>query len=107
MNDALIVNNDTHRLEFVVDLDGDQATIDYRYYKNDIAFLHSYVPEGFRGKGIAKSLAEAALAFARKENKKIMLYCPFMSRYVKEHPEYYDLVDTTYHQTFFTKTEGS
>jgi uncharacterized protein len=102
MTGGFTVINDTYHLAFVVGLDGEQATIDYRYYKQDIAFLHSYVPEPFRGKGIAKALAETALAFARKEHKKIMLYCPFMARYVREHPEYHDLVDREYHQTFFS-----
>jgi predicted GNAT family acetyltransferase len=105
MTSGFTVINDTYHLAFVVDLDGEQATIDYRYYKHDIAFLHSYVPEHFRGKGVAKALAETALTFARKENKKIMLYCPFMSKYVREHPEYHDLVDTEFHQTFFSKPQ--
>lgn len=94
-----VVNNED-KLQFEVQLDGEYASIEYRYYKGDIAFMHTTVPEAFRGKGIAAAMAVAALNFAKKRHFKIMLYCPYVSKYVKEHPEYYTLVDTNYHPSF-------
>jgi predicted GNAT family acetyltransferase len=98
--DEITVINNKDQLRFEVSLAGEDAYIEYRFYKKDIAFMHTFVPESFKGKGIASKMAITALDFARAQHKKIMLYCPFMSRYVKEHPQYYDLVDTEYHPSF-------
>jgi predicted GNAT family acetyltransferase len=96
----IIVVNNEDKLRFEVSLNGEFAFIDYRYYKKDIAFMHTTVPESFRGMGIAAAIAVKALDFARQQHRKIMLYCPFMSKYVREHPEYHTLVDTDYHPSF-------
>jgi uncharacterized protein len=87
-------------MRFEVNLQGEFAFVEYRYYKGNIAFMHTVVPEAFAGKGIGKKLASAALQFAASEKRKIMLYCPFVSKYVKEHPEYHALVDKQYHPNF-------
>jgi predicted GNAT family acetyltransferase len=94
------VTNNVQKLRFEIDLGGEIATLDYRHYKNDIALMHTSVPGNFKGNGLGSMLVVAALKFVRKQNKKLMLYCPFASKYVKEHPEYHDLVDTSYHQNF-------
>ena len=99
MDDITVINN-KDQLRFEVHLDGEYGYVDYRFYKKNIAFMHTFVPDAFKGKGIASKMAVAALTFAKEQHKKIMLYCPFMSRYVKEHTEYYDLVDTTFHPSF-------
>lgn len=100
MNTLSEVYNNKELLRFEVTLDDSLAYIEYRYYKKDIAFMHSFVPDTMQGKGVGTLMAQAALAFAREEGKKIMLYCPFVSKYVKEHPEYHDLVDREYHPNF-------
>jgi predicted GNAT family acetyltransferase len=99
-NENINVVNNTDRLRFEVYLNGEYAFIEYRYYKKDIAFMHTTVPEAFRGRGIAAVMAIAALNFAKDQHRKIMLYCPFVSKYVKEHPVYHILVDTDYHPSF-------
>ena len=99
-NENINVVNNTDRLRFEVYLNGEYAFIEYRYYKKDIAFMHTTVPEAFRGRGIAAIMAIAALNFAKGQHRKIMLYCPFVSKYVKEHPVYHILVDTDYHPSF-------
>lgn len=100
MENAIEVKNNTAQMRFEVEGGGALAYIEYRYYKQDIAFMHSFVPDSMAGKGIGSAMAKAGLAFAREQKKKIMLYCPFVSKYVKEHPEYHDLVDREYHQNF-------
>lgn len=94
-----VINNEA-KLRFEVYLEGDYAYIEYRHYKGDIAFMHTVVPEAFRGKGIAAVMAVVALNFAEEQHRKIMLYCPYVSKYVKEHPEYQYLVDINYHPSF-------
>jgi len=98
--EAINVVNNKNDLQFEVNLNGELAYIKYQYYKKDIAFMHTVVPDAFRGKGIGGAMAVVALAFAKDQHRKIMLYCPFVSKYVKEHAEYHSLVDTDYHPSF-------
>lgn len=98
--DNIEVIHNEDKMRFEVLLNGEYASIEYRYYKRDMAFMHTTVPEIFRGKGIAGEMARAALDYATKKRLKIMLYCPFVSKYVREHPEYHSLVDANYHPSF-------
>lgn len=82
------INNNkiTQRFEYKK---GDEiAYLEYRFYKNkNIAFMHTLVPETLAGKGIASALAKAAFEYAKEIKKPVMVYCPFVSAYLKRHPE--------------------
>ena len=95
MSNYQVLNN-KERLRFEIELEGEFAYIEYRWYKGDLAFMHTVVPEAMQGKGVASFMAKEALEYAKTEKLKIMLYCPFVSKYVKEHPEYAFLVDQQY-----------
>jgi predicted GNAT family acetyltransferase len=96
MEELKIINN-TERSRFEIALDGEFAILDYRFYKNNIAFMHTAVPERMKGKGIGSKLVLAAIDFAVQQNKKIMLYCSFAAKFVKAHPEFYKYVDLEFH----------
>lgn len=96
MADFEIVNNEK-RLRFETKVGEEFAYIDYRWYKGDIAFMHTFVPEEGRGKRISSALAKYALEHAREKKLKIMVYCPYIAKYIKEHPEYEFLIDKKYH----------
>ena len=42
--------------------------------------------------GLASSLANTALQWAREKNLKVDIICPAVQAYVEKHPEYSDLV---------------
>jgi len=105
-NEKINVVNNKEELRFEVSLNGELAYIQYQYYKEDIAFMHTVVPDAFRGKGIGVAMAVEALTFAKGEHRKIMLYCTFMAKYVREHPEYHVLVDTNFHPSFGRSGNG-
>ena len=72
---------------------GDEyAFIEYRWYKGDLALMHTFVRPEFEGKGIASALAKFALEYAKEKGLKIVVYCPFIASYLKRHPEYQSLV---------------
>jgi predicted GNAT family acetyltransferase len=56
-----------------------------------------------KGKGIGTKLVLAAIDFAIEQDKKIMLYCPFAAKFVKEHKEFHQYVDSTFHPSFKSK----
>lgn len=93
----LPVVNNKEKLRFEVACDnGEFAYIEYRWYHGDIAYMHTVVPDDMQGKGIASMMARAALDYAAKEKLRVMVYCPYVAKYIKEHPEYSKLIDTKY-----------
>jgi len=92
---GLITNNETQQ-QFQISLDEELATLQYRFYKHDIALMHTEVPEKLSGRGLASALAKYGLEWAKEHNKKVMVYCPFVASYLKKHPEYNFLIDKSY-----------
>lgn len=82
---------------FHVKLEGEEedAYIDYRWYDNRLMLLYIFVPVKFRGKGVSSALMQYALNYARSKDAKINIYCPYIAKYVRMHPEYHDLLEKT------------
>ncbi|TPE44210.1 GNAT family N-acetyltransferase [Pontibacter mangrovi] len=53
---------------------------------------HTYVPEAYRGTGLAQELIETALAYARRHNLKIIATCVAVKKHIAQHPEHQDLL---------------
>lgn len=88
-----IKNNESNKhFEVLLD-DGEYAFIEYRWYKKDLALMHTIVPEDKQHMGIAGQLAKFALEYAKVNNLKVLVYCPYVAGYLKKHPEYATLVD--------------
>jgi len=92
-----IINN-TKLNRFETEINGEFAYVEYRFYKGDIALMHTVVPEADRNKGIASALAKFALEYVKEQKLKLMVYCPVIAKYIKLHPEYKTLIDKQYHQ---------
>ena len=95
MEPILITNNEKEQ-QFQVRVDGEMAYLEYRFYKGDIALMHTEVPDGLGGRGIASALAEYAFRYARDHKMPVMVYCPFVGGYLKKHPEHMELLDKKY-----------
>lgn len=85
-----IVRNDEKR-RFEAELDNGLAMVEYNIAGKNIIFTHTEVPIGHEGKGIASKMAYEALEYAKNEGLKIQALCPFVKKYVAEHPEYHDI----------------
>ena len=78
--------------------EGDEiAFLEYRFYKKSIAFMHTLVPASMEGKGAASALAAYAFEYAKAHNMPVMVYCPFVSTYLKRHPELREQLDKEFH----------
>ncbi|MDR1807253.1 MAG: N-acetyltransferase [Propionibacteriaceae bacterium] len=66
--------------------------IEYKLRGGDAAILHTIVDPAFEGKGVGSALAQAALTTARESGWGVLPYCPFISGYIRKHPEWLDLV---------------
>jgi len=92
-----IINN-TERSRFETEINGEYSYIEYRFYKGDIALMHTFVAEKDRNKGVASALAKFALEYVKAQNLKLMVFCPTVAKYIKLHPEYESLIDKQYRQ---------
>jgi len=82
------VLNNTKDLQFETLVNGNKAFLSYRFYKKDIAFIHTEVPPEIRGAGIAKALAVAAFAYAKDNNMKVINFCPYVASFIIKYNEY-------------------
>ena len=89
-----VVNNKKEfRFEILLP-DGEYATLTYRWLKGSMVLMHTFVPPSGRGKGVGGILAKYVLDYARAQGLKVIVYCSFVAKYIKDHPEYNDLVTT-------------
>jgi uncharacterized protein len=77
---------------FELERDGQVAFLEYAFDGNVLELIHTEVPRQLRGMGIASSLAQSALEWAREHKVKVDVICPHAAKYLKNHSEYADLV---------------
>jgi predicted GNAT family acetyltransferase len=89
-NGNIIHNQEATRFELSVD--GHQAVLEYMRKGERIVFTHTRVPPAIEGRGLGTRLVEAGLNFARENGLKVKSLCWFVSKYIRLHPEYEDLL---------------
>jgi predicted GNAT family acetyltransferase len=87
-----ITNNEVNQ-QFEIMLDGERAFLEYRWYKNSLALMHTFVPDALAARGLASALAQYAFEYAESKKIKVRIYCSFVGDYIKKHAEYNHLVD--------------
>ena len=87
-----IVNNKKESRFEIAFPDGEYAVLTYRWLKGSMVLMHTLVPAAHRGKGFGDMLVKYVLDYVRAQNLKIIVYCPFVTIYLKKHPEYNDLL---------------
>ena len=74
---------------FCVKLEGYEACLMYRLSGRELDLYHTYVPEVFRGRGVAEKLCKAAFEYAKANGLTVLPSCSYISgAYLKRHPEY-------------------
>lgn len=92
MTDDMKVVNNTASSRFEIPLNGQMAVLDYQLYPGGIAFTHTGVPPQWQNRGLGGKLVQTGLEYARAEDLKVRPLCSFAAHYIREHPEYQDLV---------------
>ncbi|MEO6133457.1 MAG: GNAT family N-acetyltransferase [Saprospiraceae bacterium] len=88
---TITINESANRFE--LPYENDIAYIDYRWYSKTLILLYIFVPVDFRGKGLSTPLMQFALQYARDQEVKIKVFCPYIARYIRMHPEHQDLME--------------
>ncbi len=75
--------------------DGERIGVaEYELRDDAIVFTHTEVDESKREKGMASRLVSAALDDVRANSDlRVIVTCPYIRRWLPEHPEYRDLLE--------------
>ena len=93
LDDVTVTHNEeAHRFE--ASIGGLRAFITYSRFPGRIVFTHTEVPQPLEGQGVAAKLARVALDFARVNDLRVVPLCPYVSSFIRKHPEYQDLVSS-------------
>ncbi len=93
LNDVTVTHNEEAR-RFELFVDGLRALLTYRRFPDRIVLAHTEVPQPLERQGLAAKLAGSALDFARVNHLRVISLCPYVSSFIRKHPEYQDLVSS-------------
>lgn len=71
---------------------GHLAVCSYRRMGDMLVLHHTEVPAALSGQGVAATLVQAALAWAREQGLKVQPSCSYVAAYMRRHPETQDLL---------------
>ena len=92
-DDAITVTDNADASRYEAHLNGVLAGfVTYRRSPGRIVFIHTETLDGFTGHGVASHLVRAVLDEARAQGLHVVPRCPYVARFIAEHPEYQDLV---------------
>lgn len=92
-NSRFVITMNEANKRFETPTGDEMAYIDYRWYQDTLVLLYVFVPEDHRGQGHSQALIEYALNYAKEKNIKVTVYCSYIARYMRLHPEYDFLLD--------------
>jgi predicted GNAT family acetyltransferase len=88
--DYPIVHN-ASKGRFELTIEGKTAVVDYFLNKEVMTVIHTYVPRGLEGRGIASALAKHVLDYAVENEMQVIPACSFIHAYMDRHPAYQTL----------------
>jgi predicted GNAT family acetyltransferase len=88
-----VVNN-PDRSRYEISIDGELAGVAvYELGENSIDFTHTQVETDSRERGLGGNLVQHALDDVRSASSaRVIATCPFVTRWISEHPDYQDLL---------------
>ncbi|UOQ70103.1 GNAT family N-acetyltransferase [Hymenobacter cellulosilyticus] len=94
----LVDNSGSHRFELTVNYS--TAFMEYGDREEALALFHTEVPAQLEGQGVGSALVEKVLAEVERRGQLLIPLCPFVTSYLKRHPEWQRLVAPGYQRWF-------
>ena len=92
MGMVIAVHDNAAQQRFELDLGGRTAFATYRENGGVVSILHTEVPGDLNGKGYGSDLVRGTLDLIRARGLKVRPMCGFVRFFIREHPEYEDLL---------------
>ena len=90
---ALALTDNPEESRYEMRVQGELAGfVTYQRHGQSISLLHTEIEPAFQGERLATHLARFSLDDARKRDLAVLPFCPYVSSWIKKHPEYTDLV---------------
>lgn len=87
------IKHDKKYQQFTANIGEEEAELAYATPSEEVLdFMHTYVPETARGKGVANKLIEEGLCYAEENGKKVIASCPVVKEYINKNPDYQKLL---------------
>ena len=77
-------------------VDGHRCVVDYLLRDGVMTVTHTGVPDEVGGRGIAAELTKYVLDVVKQSGWKLIPACSYTAAYVRRHPEYSHLLNTTH-----------
>ena len=84
LSSSVTDNREASQFELVVD--GQTAVLTYERTPTSLVLVHTEVPPALRGRHLADALAKAAINAAHAERLQMVVVCPFVKAYLRQHP---------------------
>ncbi len=105
---SVIVREASERSRFEVLVD--DVVVGFAVYHLEdgrAAIPHTEVQPAHGGQGIGTELVRTVLESARERGQQVLPYCPFVSAYIRKHPEYVALVPEEHRGDFALTASGA
>ena len=86
------VRNNPAQSRYEMNVDGGTALALYQSAPGKVLIYHTEVPSQLRGRGMGAKLMRGVLADIRANNLKVVPRCSYVARFMREHPEFADLL---------------
>jgi predicted GNAT family acetyltransferase len=86
------VRDNPERSRFELEVEGQVAFANYRRDNSVFNIVHTEVPRELNGKGYGSDLVRGTLDLIRSRGQKMRPMCGFVRFFIRENPEYADLV---------------
>ena len=67
------------------------SKLDYMQDGDTIVMMHVGVYPEHRGQGVAGTLTQVALEYAKEKSLRVIPMCPYIATYIRRNPQYEDL----------------
>lgn len=96
------VTDNRHHHRFELKTGGKLSIVDYQQVDDEtLALTHTEVDPSLEGQGVGSHLVQGVLEYVDRNNLKIVSLCPFVTVYIKRHPDWNRVVSTAYSASDF------
>lgn len=92
-SETLTVQHQPDQNRFVMDIEGQTATVDYRHRDGKIWLVHSEVPLNLRGQGYGKILVHKTFEKLTEEGCEAVAVCPFIRKVAERSERWKEVVE--------------